>query len=198
MKYFETLPKIVITDTKNTSRLYTNILARASIIQSLLKNPLIFYDYNVQESDTPEIIAYKYYGDINKFWLVLFANQIIDPQWDWPLNNSVLNSYINKKYTPSELTEVYEYQKIITKKDNNTNTTTVETIAIDEATYNSLATSTNTYSLPTGSVTVSVTKNIVDNFQHELILNESKRSIKLINNAYSDQLENELRNLMKV
>ena len=36
--------------------------------------------------DTPEIIASKYYGDPEKHWIVLLANDIINPFFDFPLN----------------------------------------------------------------------------------------------------------------
>ena len=133
MRYFETLPKIIVTQ-DNVSKIYTNLLARANIIQSLLTNPLVFYRYDIQESDIPEIIAHKYYGDINRFWLVLFANQISDPQWDWPLTNTVFNQYLMDKYTEEQLGEAHHYEKIITKIDNSSNTVTTDKIVIDENT----------------------------------------------------------------
>ncbi len=195
MRYFETLPKIIVTQ-DNVSKIYTNLLARANIIQSLLTNPLVFYRYDIQESDTPEIIAHKYYGDINRFWLVLFANQISDPQWDWPLTNTVFNQYLMDKYTEQQLGEAHNYEKIITKIDNSSNTVTTDKIVIDEDTYNNLVENTTTYTLPSGTVTVSITKNIVSNYEYELDLNESKRNIKLLNNSYANQIEKELFKLM--
>jgi hypothetical protein len=45
-------------------------------------------------------------------------------------------------------------------------------------------------------VTVNITKNIVDNLHYEMSLNDSKRSIKLINKKYADQIEKELKTLM--
>jgi hypothetical protein len=60
MQYFDTLPKIIQTDNVGISRVFTNLLARASIIPDVLKNPLVYYSYDIQEGDTPETIAYKY------------------------------------------------------------------------------------------------------------------------------------------
>ena len=98
MKYFDTLPKFVylnpITGHKN---IMTNIMARASIMADVLNNPLIYYQYDLQDGDTPEIVAYKYYGDSYRYWLILFANQYLDPQWNWPLNYAEFNAYIQDK-----------------------------------------------------------------------------------------------------
>ena len=207
MQYFDTLPKIVYTSLSGTSALYTNLMARASIIPSVFKNPLVYYQYDLQEGDTPEIVAYKYYGDSYRYWIVLFANQIMDPQWEWPLNYNSFNAYINNKYGYSEslgtwsvfdpYSTTYELQKIVTQYDVVTQTTTVNTVVIDQLTYNNLNESTNTYTLPTGSVTVSVTKKILSYYDWELQKNESKRTINLLNERYVTELEKQFKNLMK-
>lgn len=207
MQYFNTLPKIVYRSSQGTSSLYTNLMARASIMPSVLKNPMVYYKYDLQEGDTPEIVAYKYYGDSYRYWIVLFANQIMDPQWEWPLSYSAFNSYINNKYGYNEslgtwsvfdpYSTTYQFQKIITQYDAESQTTTVNTVVIDELTYNNLNESTNSYTLPTGTVTVSVTKKILSYYDWELDTNESKRTINILNEVYVNQLEKEFKNLMK-
>ena len=62
MQYFESLPKIIYTDDSGIPKIATNIMARASMIPSILKNPVVYYQYDLQEDDTPEIVAHKYYG----------------------------------------------------------------------------------------------------------------------------------------
>ena len=207
MQYFSTLPKIIYTDPSGVSSLYTNLMARASIIPSLLQNPLVFYKYDIQEGDTPEIIAYKYYGDSYRYWIVLFANQILDPQWDWPLNYNQFNSYINDKYGYNESLQTwsvlnpysttYQWQKIITQYDAATQTTTVNIVVIDEDTYDNLVETTNTYTVATGQVTIKLTKKIVSYYDWELEKNESKRNINILNEFYANELEKQFRNLMK-
>jgi hypothetical protein len=207
MQYFDTLPKIVYRTAQGNSSLYTNLMARASITPSILKNSMVYYQYDIQEGDTPEIVAYKYYGDSYRYWIVLFANQIMDPQWEWPLSYSVFNSYIKDKYKFNEQTNTwnvfnpylttYIWQKIITQYDISTQTTTVNTLQIDEDTYNNLSLTTNSYSLPTGQVSVSVTKNILTYYDWEQETNESKRTINLLNEIYVDELEKQFKSLMK-
>jgi hypothetical protein len=199
MKYFATLPKLITTDARGNSKLFTNIIARSSIIPSLFTNPLTFYPYDIQESDTPEIIAHKYYNDVDRFWLVMFANQMLDPQWDWPMNYSIFNEYLNLKYEPGQLTDPHHYQKITTKTDSISGTVTIEKINVDLDTYNDLIETTNTYTLPSGAkVSVVITKTIVDNYTYELNLNESKRNIKILNKIYAEQIEKEFERLMSL
>ena len=196
MKYFSTLPKVLYNDNLG-SRVMTNVMARASVIPTLLIDPLVFYSYDVQDDDTPEIVAHKYYGDVYRYWIVLYINQMMDAQWSWPLSGRNFENYIVEKYTEIDpYTTVHHYEKIITNFDVSTNTTTTETVVIDLDTYNNLLETTTTYSLPTGQVTVTIQKNAVSYYNYELNLNESKRNIKLLNKAYVGQFESDFQKVM--
>ena len=215
MYYFKTLPKIITPDQNGYPILMTNLLARASIVQELLNNPMQFYEYAIQEGDTPEIVAEKYYGDPFKYWIVLFSNQILDTVWEWPMSYNSLMQYIDSKYateaedagkTPYEYvnTTVYEYKKIITTTDVYTGTETVKEVSITEDDYNTLIESSYTYDIPYPPVAngtkciVSITKSIVTLYNYEDELNESRRQIKLLNSNYAGDIEQQLRALMKV
>jgi hypothetical protein len=208
MQYFKTLPKIAYTNpADNIPIVVTNLLARASVIPTVLKNPLIYYQYDTQEGDTPEIIAHKYYGDPYRFWLILFSNQLLDPQWNWPLSYNQFNAYLNDKYNmnmdpnnPNPYVDVYgtvyQYQEVITQLDIQTKTTTVNTITIDELAYNTFVPSVQTYNLPTGPVQVTSTVNAISIYDWELSQNEAKRTINILNSDYADEMETELKKLM--
>jgi predicted DNA-binding ArsR family transcriptional regulator len=200
MQYFNSLPKIIYTDAFGISRIFTNIISRISILPSILKNPLVYYKYDIQDGDTPEIIAYKYYGESYRYWIVLFANQLLDPQWDWPMAGNVLEKYIVAKYSDTNVyTTTHHFEKIITHIDNQSLTTTTDVVVIDESEYNSLVESTNTFTIPTSpttTVTVNTTKRLVNIYEYELELNESKRNINILNVSYVEQLEQEFIKLM--
>jgi len=198
MQYFDTLPKIINIDSRGNSKVMTNLLARASVIPQILKDPLVYYSYDIQEGDTPEIIAHKYYGDSYRYWIVLFANELLDPQWDWPMTYNVFEQYLADKYPSTNIySEVEYYEKVITQYEVNSQTTTVNKVRIDEDTYNILpVTQTATYTLSTGPVTVTTTRNAVSIYDYELALNESKRNIKILNSNYINLMETQLKNLM--
>jgi hypothetical protein len=198
MQYFDTLPKIVQYDNKGTGRVFTNLLARASFIPQLLKDPALYYQYDIQDGDTPEIVAYKYYGDSYRYWIVLLVNELFDPQWNWPLSQKNFNAYINKKYNGSTsiYTDAHHYEKILTQYDYNTNITTTNKVIVDQTTYNNIVTQTQTYSLPTGQVSITVDKSVISIYDYELDLNEQKRNIRLLNTAYTNQMEEEFKKLM--
>lgn len=197
MQYFNTLPKVIYTDEKGKSQIFTNLMARASVIPSFLKNPVLYYQYDIQEGDTPEIIAHKYYGDSYRYWIVLFANEMLDPQWDWPLTSNQFNDYMMDKYPNINTSAtVHHYEKITTTYDVKTLTTTTNIVELGEDLYNRWLNINNEYTLPTGNVILSVTSNEVSVYDYELQLNENKRNIKLLNSQYVTQFEAELEGLM--
>ncbi len=57
-----------------------------------------YYTYTVQDHQTPQFIADRYYGDVTLDWIILLANNIIDPQYDWPLSQLDLIEFIKNKY----------------------------------------------------------------------------------------------------
>ena len=197
MKYFNTLPKIITSNYNGGVIILTNLLARANIVPEALKSPLLYYTYDIQEGDTPEIVAHKYYGDSYRYWIVLFANQMLDPQWDWPLSGNNFNKYIVDKYTDfNPYSTVHHYEKILEQTDISTGTVTKNIVLIDEDTYNSITEETNLYTLPTGTVSVTTSGRAISYYTYELELNESKRNIQLLNRNYVNEFESELKRLM--
>lgn len=208
MLYFDTLPKVITLDNNNNPTVATNLLARASILQNLINNPALFYKYDIQDGDTPEIVASKYYGNPYRYWLIMFANQLIDPQWQWPLSSQQFEAYITKKYydvavannqTVIAYTQstIQSYRKIYTSFDSSTSTTTTVNYTIDANTYTNLITSTNTYELPSGaSCTITIDKTPVNLYTYEVEKNDVKRTINIINLIYAGQFEQEFDTLM--
>ena len=207
MLYFNTFPLVIASDYKNNAILLTNLMARVQVIPSLLRNPLLFYSYDLKESDRPDIIANKYYDDSNKYWMVLYANEIMDPLYDWPLTSQQFDDYLKSKYSVAAggdafvltytTSTVQEYRKTITTYDSTSLETTSKTVVVDLTTYNSITTGSITQTFSSGaSVTRTTSKTAVSIYDYEIELNEAKQNIKLINSSYSNQLENDLKTLM--
>ena len=214
-KYFNYFPKTFYTSNNDVNGVeaITNIIARFAFDSQLKENTSAFYPYQVQDSDTPEIIADKYYGNVEYHWVVLLFNNIIDPQFDWPLKNDTLIDYIDKKYTAngsantpaqSGLTwalsenNVQGYFKVVTTTAND-GTITQEKITIDANTYANVATGTNTYTTQAGeSVKVVVTKETQSYYTYETNLNESKREINLVKSDFLSQIEKEFKRVVSL
>jgi hypothetical protein len=207
--YFATLPQIIMVDPAGNQTLATNIMARASIIPSLVDNPQLYYLYDSQETDTPELITTKYYNDPYRYWILMYGNQRMDPQWDFALSNEIFLAYLDAKYgsdaannsmTVIAYTQstVYQYQITITTTDSTTGTITTNIYPTTSSTYANTASST-VVSPPfiDGSfVTVVTSKQTLSIYDYENNLNESKRSLKMIDKKYASAMETTLQTLM--
>ena len=214
-KYFNYFPKTFYTSNNDVNGVeaVTNIIARFAFDSQLKENTSAFYPYRVQDSDTPEIIADKYYGNVEYHWVVLLFNNIIDPQFDWPLKSDTLIDYIDKKYTAngsantpaqSGLTwalsenNVQGYFKVVTTTAND-GTITQEKITIDANTYANVTTGSNTYTTQAGeAVTVRTTKETQSYYTYETNLNESKREINLVKSDFLPQIEKEFKRVISL
>ena len=219
MNYFQTLPKIATIDYVGNQIVLTNIMVRSEIIPSLLDNPMLFYPYDIQEGDTPESIANKYYGDSYRYWLVLFANQIIDPQWDWPMGPNLFEDYLLDKYTndtanslniaantvsSAQVTAytqstIQNYVKTITTIDSVSSTPNTTIYLIDQNAYINVIPTTTLASFPDGAqVEQTVSKYTQTIYDSEIQQNEDKRNINLINAIYVPQFESQFKSLMSL
>jgi hypothetical protein len=178
MAYFYNFPKISYFN--KTAR---NIIVKASIIKEVLNSYDAFYPYIIKDYERPDLIAFQEYGDENLDWTVLFANNIVDPYYDWPLFPEDFKRYMLKKYNKS----LYELQSQISHY-NYTGLTTEEQADIDRKSW---FMSVETHALiddTSGWTPVYV-------YDYEEELNDAKRSIKLLDRTYIPQLKRELKNI---
>jgi hypothetical protein len=208
MLYFSKLPKIITPDQNGNSIVLTNLLARATLLEEFQNNPMLFYQYAIQDGDTPEIIAEKYYDDPYRYWIVLHSNNILDPLWEWPLPYEEFLKYIDSKYaeeaedadmTPFEYTNTtaYAYQKITKTTNLDTSTENIIYSNLTLADYNSLQLTNETYNIGGFNCTIEVSKRIVTLFDYEYERNESRRIIKLLKSSYVGRFEQIFASLME-
>jgi hypothetical protein len=94
LKYFENFPVITYQGVR-----VKDITRRAEFIKSVSNNPYLHLPYTVKEGERPQDVALDYYGSVDYDWLVLLANNIIDPYYQWPLSDKDFKSYLIEKYT---------------------------------------------------------------------------------------------------
>jgi hypothetical protein len=92
-KYFENFPVI-----KYDGKLVRDITRRNQFLRSVSTNPLLFLPYTVKQNERAEDVAQFYYGSVDYVWLVYMANQIIDPYYEWPMDEETFNQYLISKY----------------------------------------------------------------------------------------------------
>lgn len=66
--------------------------------RDILSNITVFDEYDIQEGETPEIIAEKLYGNPEYHWIIMLANDRYDYISDFPLSQAELEQYVYQKY----------------------------------------------------------------------------------------------------
>ena len=160
MSYFVNFPTLMYDPISNgdNAKLVTNILKRVRMRANMKKNVVMLDQYDIQENETPEIVADRHHGSPYYHWVVMILNDISDIHHDWPKSTRLLQKYVSLKYSVTQLSEVHHYEIPQTSGD-----TTIK-LEVENTTY------------PSAS--------IVTNYEYEDVLNEDKRKIDLLRNDY--------------
>lgn len=174
MYYFENFPKIKYDVKKNNQyETITDISRRFKIIEAIRNRIAIYYDYTIKEGERADTIAYFYYGDSSLDWIIYIVNNIIDPQWDWPLDYLNFQNYIRKKYgsVSTAKATVHHYEKILNTQSVLYDGTIIpeRIVEVDSDTYDSL---------PVAS------RRSVTSYEYEDKVNTDKRQIRLMDERY--------------
>ena len=140
---FRSFPKVNYSLKKNKNfELLTNITLRFKVRDIIKNRTAIYFDYVVKDSDRPDIIASKYYDDPTLDWIIFLVNDIVDPYYDWPLNDESFDIYMRTLYgsTAEAKWTVFEYRKIINNQSVRFDGKIIpkRTVVVDLNTYNSL------------------------------------------------------------
>lgn len=115
-----------------------NILRRFVMKSTIVQRTTLFYEYDMRQGETLQLIAAKYFGDERLDWVLMVTNLIINPKFDVPLDNIEFEKYIRKKYGSfdSAVSQIQRYEMI--DEDGNYFT-------IDQNTYNTLPNESKTF-----------------------------------------------------
>jgi hypothetical protein len=219
--YFSSFPKTLYTFNlkENSPVTVTNIFSRFKVRSAVLNNALAFYKYQVIDGETPEIIAYKMYDDPQYHWVICLCNDLIDPQFDMPLDISSLEKKIIKKYGYASIEEamsdIHHYELVVNKLYTQTDGFSTETTEKNEVTLKQYDYTSNTVvtkvinqpvvedvvfrantadinSAAVGTMTTTSTYREVNVYDYELSQNENKRSLNILKKQYIPLVTNEL------
>ena len=165
--------------------LATSLLSRVNVNNEVLKNISSYYPYRIKEFERPDIIAHQYYGSPDYTYLIFLANQIQDPLYDWPLFGDDLTNFIEEKYgsIDSARIGIHHYEKILrseSKATADSRKILEKIVIINEETYDALE---------------ETERKIIYNYDYEIMKNNEKKEIILIDSTYSKQIMNELRSI---
>ena len=218
-KYFNFFPVTLYSvDANNKTALdiVTSITSRFAFEPTLKENVTLFSPYLIKDSDTPESIAYKLYGSSERHWIVLLFNDIVDPQYDWPLNYKNFIRYVNEKYAANGAANttvqtgiqwarsennVHSYYQVNTRKPPvilGDSKTIIEKIQITANAYTNLVTSSSSYTLQSGQIiTETITKEKLTYYDYEMQENERKRTIKLLKPSFANEVFEEFKQIIR-
>jgi len=164
------------------------LIAKAEVIKKYLNNFNNFYSYTVREGERADMIAYDQYGDATLDWVIYIANNIIDPYYDWPMNNDDFNAFLESKYNTAsyKLSNVNIPSSVVYYYYEGLDSDPPEVIA----SYN-YTMSYETY-IALGQPAGWVAKSVYD-YEHDL--NESKRDIKLLRSNYLNDFQQQFKDL---
>ncbi len=88
----------------------TNLLQRVRLKLNFVKNQSFFAQHQIIDGETPEFLAYKYYGNTELHWVILYSHQATNPYYDWPLTYFDLKKFVIKKYGEANINDTHHYE----------------------------------------------------------------------------------------
>ncbi len=155
--YFRSFPKINYDVTGDgVTQTVTDIITRIAVRRSLTDRLSIFTKYDIKEEETPEMLAYELYDSAELHWIILLFNNYFDRYYEWPMSARVLQKYILGKYDLPY--DIHHWEIPQNSGDKNVK------IIVDQMSHSSA----------TG----------ITNIEYETELNDKRKSIKILNEAY--------------
>lgn len=99
-RYFDQFPLLQYDAVgKGDEKLVTDILKRVRVRSESLEKNVLFDTYLWEDSDRPDIVAHKFYGDSNLHWVILLTNKTLNPYFTFPLSTQNLEKLTIDKWT---------------------------------------------------------------------------------------------------
>lgn len=92
-RYFSRFPLTIYNDTA-----VLDISRRVRIDNVNKEVPNLFYPVEIHSGTRPDVIADAYYKDPELDWMIYMSNEIVDPYYQWYLNEEEFNQFVIDKY----------------------------------------------------------------------------------------------------
>lgn len=196
MAYFRNIPNIEY-DTKPIQYPFSeseyvvakNFFRRYQVNPDIFSYAVYFKKYAVVEGEKIYQVAEKAYDDPFLDWVIILSNNLVNPQFDWPLSEYDLRKYCEKNYDdPYGTIKFYRTVKIL-KGDGTP--IIKENLVVDETFYN------GTYSYWDKDQVKNISGNVISTpvtiFEDEQEKNEKKREIFLLKPGYLEAFLDDFR-----
>lgn len=92
-RYFDKFPKIQYSNSQ-----IIDITKRVVVLDSVGKNPYIYYPYEISHNERADQLSSRYYDDPYKNWMIYLTNKIVDPYYEWYMHEKDFQQFIQDKY----------------------------------------------------------------------------------------------------
>lgn len=157
-------------------KLVTDLMTRVKVREKIIDEASLYDKYEVPSGERPEDTAFKHFGSSQYHWVILLTNNITDAFYDWPMSEQTFETFIRDKYSNPDAIHHYEVTTSSGKTTGNGPDDYSHKIEVN--------------SDATGAQSVS-------NREYEQRLQDSKRSINLLNPAYLTTFIEEFSNLVR-
>ena len=168
-----------------------NLFKRAQLRQDIFGNLSFFTKYKIIGNERPDSVAYKFYNDPTLDWMVLLANNIINVQTEWPLNeNSFYNFLIDKYETEEKIHSTHHYESIQIKNS-------AGVIMMKEGLTIEQDFSLSYFDKTLAGITTATNMSTaITNYKYETKLQDEKRNIFVLKPRYLQTIYDDLDNIM--
>jgi len=174
--YFQRFNKIMYGFDKKNFKPVTDLMTRVKVRNKVIDEISLYNIYDVKNGETPENIAFKYFGDPRLHWVILMTNKITDRYYDWPLSEQQFEDYIKDKY--AEPGGIHHYE--ITQSSGRTT---------------GQGPSDYSHKVEVNSTVAGATS--ISNREYESRLQDKKRQIKLLSTQYLTSFIEEFNKLIR-
>jgi hypothetical protein len=196
MAYFKNIPNIEY-DTKPIQYPFSeseyvvakNFFRRYQVNPDVFSYAVYFKKYAVLEGEKIYQVAEKAYDDPFLDWVIILTNNLVNPQFDWPLSEYDLRKFCEKNYDdPYSTIKFYRTVKVL--KDDGT-PIIKENLIVDETFYN------GTYSYWDTDEVKNIASDLISSpitiFEYEQEQNEKKRNIFVLKPNYLEAFLDDFR-----
>ena len=86
-----------------------NFFRRYKINEDVFSNVVYFQKYSITEGLRPDQLADTLYGNPFYDWVILLVNNMVNAQYDWPLNNYEIYKVLENEYD-DPYSEIHHYE----------------------------------------------------------------------------------------
>ena len=96
--YFKGFPTLTYEFQDGVVREFKNLSIRPNIVDRYFDEVSNLQEYEIQDGDTPEIVAFKVYNNVNYHWIVLLSSQKLNVFTQWNKTTTQFDEYLKEKY----------------------------------------------------------------------------------------------------